>query len=349
MTLLVGAVLVLSGCTVNQSAEILKTYYSLGSISKSSDGGVTWVLGADAGDKGNTLLAANILSLEVSPLNSQVVYAGTEKNGLLVSRDGGETWDKTNFVPEKVYGLALSTENAETLYASGAWEGRGKIYKTIDGGNEWKEIYVEPSNGPLVTALQISRKNSQVLYAGTTEGMIIKTINGGVSWKNLHQASGPITTIALDYLDESVAYFVEFEGGILRAKNGGEDGNFEDLSKNIQLLGFGVNVYSLAIDPASKGAFYLGLGNGVVRGTAFGDKFEQLNVLESSKRFPVKSLAVNPQNSRELIYSTAGAIYRSVDRGEKWSVQQLSASSFVQQIRYNQSNPQVIYLGLRKN
>jgi len=55
-------------------------------IHKSSDGGHTW----EAKNKG--LASLNIRAMAISPLDSNILYAGTNKDGLYQSINGGETW-----------------------------------------------------------------------------------------------------------------------------------------------------------------------------------------------------------------------------------------------------------------
>jgi len=50
------------------------------------DGGENWV------QKNNGLTSANIISLAISQGNSNVVYAGTEDEGVFATADGGDNW-----------------------------------------------------------------------------------------------------------------------------------------------------------------------------------------------------------------------------------------------------------------
>lgn len=64
-------------------------------IHKSDDGGQTWqAVNAGLGN-------LNIRALALSPINSQVVYAGTNGAGLYRSYDGGKTWEPVPLVLEQ--------------------------------------------------------------------------------------------------------------------------------------------------------------------------------------------------------------------------------------------------------
>ena len=223
---------------------------------------------------------------------------------------------------------------------------RGKIYRSIDSGTNWKEIYTEPSTNTVISSLEISKKDSSVLYAGTSEGVILKSIDGGQSWINEYKASGPVIDISFDAADDSIVYFGVFDQGIVRTKDAGN--SFDDLTKNINSVVSNAQVVSLTADPSQSGTLYIGLEKGIVRGTSAGDVWEKINIIESSANFPVRAIAVNPQDSNEIIYSTAQAIYKSIDGGVQWSTFQLATDRIVEVLKYNTLIPSVIYAGLRK-
>ncbi|RMH05038.1 MAG: hypothetical protein D6704_10155, partial [Nitrospirae bacterium] len=56
-------------------------------VHKSTDGGKTWQ------PKNTGLVNLNIRALAMSPQDSQVLYAGTNRAGLFRSRNGGDTWE----------------------------------------------------------------------------------------------------------------------------------------------------------------------------------------------------------------------------------------------------------------
>lgn len=335
-------VILLSGCSIPGNSDS-----SAGNVLKSSDGGKNWELKVKIDEEKN-IAGVNVLSMAIDSRDSKTVYLGTKEDGIFVTRDGGESWKKLNFPPVKVYGLALDRFNSPVIYATGVWQGRGKIYKSQNSGEEWKEIYTEPANGTVIISLAISTQNSQALYAGTSEGAVFKTVNGGETWVNLTKAQGPVYGIVFDPANDDIVYFLVLKKAVLRTKDGGT--GFEDLVKNIaggKLLGSG-QVFSLAADAHQSGIVFAGLDNGIIKSTDFGDTWNPLNVLESSKEFPVQAIAVNPLDSKELIYSAAQAVYKSIDGGVQWSTTQLQTNKVVNAIQYDPANPGVIYLGLKK-
>jgi photosystem II stability/assembly factor-like uncharacterized protein len=212
-------------------------------------------------------------------------------------------------------------------------------------------VYTEPVNDSVISSLKISKKNPNILYCGTSEGMIFKSVDSGQSWKNLTKANGPVIDISFDAANDSIVYFGVSKGTILKTHDGG--GKVEDLqSLNLNKITegkmFTFNVYSIETDPRNSGVLYVGTDTGIWRGTDFGAKWEEINILESSKKFPVRAIAVNPQNSDEILYSNSGVIYRSVDNGATWLTFQLTTDKTVDMIKYNPVSSDIIYSGLRK-
>jgi photosystem II stability/assembly factor-like uncharacterized protein len=337
------AVMVLSGCGAN--TETPEVRYAINTVLRTVDGGETWEASSE-NNSGKTVITPEILALEIDPADSQTLYVGTEKDGLFVSSDEGESWKKINFPLARIYGLGISRGDSQVVFASGLLKDRGKIYRTFNGGEDWDEVYSEPANGPVISALAVDPKNQEVVYAANSSGMIIKTTDGGRAWENITKLEGPVSAISFDPGNSATVYFMTFNKSVWRTKNGGA--SLDNLKENIKTASSSGTPFSLAADPGGSGRFFIGLNNGILEGDDFGDKFGALNVIESSKKFPIRALAVSPRDPKELIYSSAQAIYKSTDGGKTWSTFQLDTARTGSQLKYNPQDPSTIYFGLRK-
>ncbi|HAV11043.1 MAG TPA: hypothetical protein DCX32_00630 [Candidatus Moranbacteria bacterium] len=345
LAVFLSATFFLSGCSLDTSIT-QSTGANLmpkATFIKTSDSGEIWEPKMKVDEK-KSISSINVLAVAVDPFDPNIVYLGSEKNGIFVSRDGAETWSQIKF-PEKVYGLALDHSARNVIYASGVFKGRGKIFKRTSEGSEWKEIYTEPADGTVISSLAMDKFNANVLYAGTNEGVIFKTTDGGNTWNNIHKAEAPVTSIAFDSANSNVVYFGVFQRSLLKTSNGGV--SVENITSKISGLDGNQSVFSVTTDPRSAGTLYAGLGNGIAKSVNGGENWVNLNTLGSSRNFPVRVLAVNPQNSSELIYVAGKAIYKSTDGGVQWSTFQLDTAKDVGGIVYNRNNPSIIYAGLR--
>ncbi|MBU2028363.1 hypothetical protein KJ761_00520, partial [Patescibacteria group bacterium] len=259
LVILLPVILVLSGCSLTGSSG---TSTTAGSFWKSTDGGKVWEVKNKMADNAS-VPDADILSLAVNPQDSQNILFGTAKNGIYKTTDGGESWAAVNFESEKVYGLAIDPRDPQTIYASGVWQKRGKLFKSIDQGANWEEIYTSVSNGTLIISLAISPKNPNVLYVATSDNQILQTQDGGNTWKNLFLATSPVVKIVPDYQDENLFYFNTVSGEIFKSQDGGKI--IEEISqKSFSDRNMTGSVRLVETDPNNRGWVYAGGKVGIV-------------------------------------------------------------------------------------
>lgn len=351
MLLFLGIILC-SGCSLAPASDKssgVKTFTLSQSVWKSTDGGKTWEA-KTKGEGAANIKDIDVLSLAINPADSNNIFVGLRKGGILESKNGGETWQfLKDFTSEKVYGLAISPADGKTLYASGVWQGRGKIFKSPDLGGSWKEIYTSPSNGPLVIAMALDKNNPNTVYAATSTNEALKSSDGGNSWKNIYLASSPILKIALDAKNSNLIYFVTDRGELFRSLDGGN--NFENISDKIKnslksLFNFKFNI--LEADPSVSSRVYVGGESGLLSSLDNGETWKNIPTLNDPKDFPVRAMAVNPQNSNEIIYGAAQSTCQSSDGGNNWTTFQFNTKASIKDILYSPSNAGVIYLGLTK-
>lgn len=345
LTLVVLAVFV-SGCSLGGSgtAKIKTT----GSIWKSTDGGKTWTVKNKTASKNNSGIAdANILAVAINPYDSNNVLFGTKNNGIIRTSDGGETLETTKFVSEKVYGLAFDLSDGRIIYASGVWDKRGKIWKSTDGGENWTEIFTSASEGPLVISLNVDKKNSNIIYASTSDNQVLKSTDAGGSWKNIFQAPSPVLQVAIDGNNSNLLYFNVQQNGIYRSRDGGL--GVENITQEISKVSKGSNSFNfLETDPNNSGWVYAAGAVGILRSKDNGATWEKINTLDDPQTFPVASVAIKKGNSSEIVYGAARAVYKSDNQGANWTPFQLADTKPVKVLKYSLTDPQLIYLGTSK-
>lgn len=131
-----------------------------------------------------------IYAIAESPLDSNIIWAGTDDGNLQVTADGGKTWSN---VVKNIAGLPANTWcsyvepsnfDKNTVYASFDGHAKGDmkpyIFKSTDLGKTWKKLSNEPMNS-YVHVIKEDLKSKSVLYAGTEWGLFI-SIDGGEKW-----------------------------------------------------------------------------------------------------------------------------------------------------------------------
>jgi photosystem II stability/assembly factor-like uncharacterized protein len=133
-----------------------------------------------------------IFTIAESPLNENVIWAGTDDGNIQVTKDGGKSW--TNVVaniqglPKNTwcYHIEASVFGEGTAYA--VFEGHSSndytpyTYKTTDFGKTWKSIITADVDG-FVRNIQEDYVNEDLLFLGTEKGLYI-TIDGGANWSH---------------------------------------------------------------------------------------------------------------------------------------------------------------------
>ena len=127
-----GLLFFLTGCTIKLPTSGSSTA-ATGSVYKSTDAGHTFEAKITIDEK-TKLSSADVLSVAIHPTNSQIIYIGTETNGLFRTTNGADTWQKIAFPPTKIYGLTVDNTNGDRLFATGVYESTGKIYRSLDAG-----------------------------------------------------------------------------------------------------------------------------------------------------------------------------------------------------------------------
>jgi hypothetical protein len=124
------------------------------------------------------LTGPDVRCLEVDPLTPDVVYAGTQGQGVFRSADGGRDWRPVGLPGVIVKSLAASPHQPGVLYAG--TKSPPLIYRSADAGVHWEELRgfrrvrgrwwwrspAEPPFTAYVLALAISPGDPQVVLAG---------------------------------------------------------------------------------------------------------------------------------------------------------------------------------------
>ncbi|MFA6973749.1 MAG: hypothetical protein WC238_03375 [Parcubacteria group bacterium] len=351
LAVLILAPMVLAGCSLTPAAPANTPPpppNPNNSLWTSTDAGKTWINNFPLNQKVD-ISKVDVLSLAVNPFDAKNVFVGLKGAGILKTDNGGQDWSYLNFQSEKVYGLDIDPKDGRIIYASGVWQKRGKIFKSTDSGENWVEIYTTPANGPLVISLVIDKRSPNIIYATTSDNQVIKSTDTGVSWKNIYTSSSPVLKVAIDRLDSNLIYMATQSGIIFRSKDGGK--KFEDLSSQSQRDKKSQNIREVTVietDPSNSGWLYAVGRAGMLKSSDAGKTWSKIEILNNPQNFPVKTLAVNPANSKELIYGAAQAAYRSVDGGVNWSTFQFDLAKNVNVIKYSNLDPTQLYLGFSK-
>lgn len=148
-------------------------YGAYGYLQASRDAGKTWEKVGRA--------PTDLVDLAASAVDADRLYAATE-SGLLVSRDGGRSWQPHTFDGETV---TMVEAAGGRLYAAVIGEGL-MTAEDVDEPN-WTEAGEAPGSG-IILHLAAGPSGSDRLYAADHASMIFASMDGGRSWKRFGQS-----------------------------------------------------------------------------------------------------------------------------------------------------------------
>lgn len=184
--------------------------------------------------------------LKFDPQRPGTVYAGTNGNGILLSRDGGTTWSAAGSIPQCTFVADLSLSGSEapgTVFAAGApsylctpddRSQAGGLFASTDGGATWEDRTHGLDRELLSVA--VDPNAPATLYAGGI--LLYRSTDAGASWQRtallpLYEESvvagltvGPDSTV---YAGMTGVY-ASTDGGASWAPLGGNSLNERDVS-----------------------------------------------------------------------------------------------------------------------
>jgi photosystem II stability/assembly factor-like uncharacterized protein len=348
-------------------------------VNKSCDAGITWTqrnqgITTRTGPSGD---GVPIFSLTIDPANPDIVWAGTQDaKGIYKSTNGGEKWTKkddgvTEGNEISFRGFGVHPDNSNIVFAGAEISSgilghefektRGKIYKTVNGGENWSCAW-EGNN--LVRFILFDPSNPKVMYASTgifdreaynDEGVgILKSIDGGQTWSQINNGipNSKGNRFAGFFEMHPVHHQVLFAasgnnvhgpGGVFRTKNGGL--NWEKkLSDDIFTI--------VTISSSDPNVVYAGSSRAFYRSEDGGDTWRRLWKQAEDcwgppgvrAGFPI-SAVVDPEDPYTLFANNyGGGNFKSTDGAETWvDASKGYTGAHLHAIAMDADDPAVIY------
>ena len=196
-----------------------KTMYFAGEVLfKTNDGGMSWTIispdltrndkskqAASGGPitKDNTGVEVydTIFSVAESPVQKELIWAGTDDGLVQLTRDGGQHWENVTpkAMPEwgTVSMIEASSHDAGTAYLAverhKSDDFAPYVFKTTDFGKTWTKLIAGFPANDYVHAVRIDPRHPSLLFAGTEQGVYI-SFNDGALWQPL-QLNLPVSPV----------------------------------------------------------------------------------------------------------------------------------------------------------
>jgi len=217
-----------------------KKYYASGhppkggnlGVMMSDDGGAAWRRISD-GING----PVDFHALTVSPKDPNILYGVYQ--GVQMSRDGGVNWERTGDAPEKLFSLAASPGNTDTLYAA-TMKG---LLKSTDRGSTWQVAY--PGQRPATMVRVTSAGHVYAFIYGTG---LITSLEPELKWETAATEFRDrfLIDLAVHPDDPKLLYALADTSAVMTSKDGGKTWySFEGSAKaTSEKLRAGARIYA---------------------------------------------------------------------------------------------------------
>ncbi|MDC0654683.1 glycosyl hydrolase, partial [Flavobacteriaceae bacterium] len=345
-----------------------------GGVWKTQDGGNKWENISDG------FFGGSIGSVSVAKSDPNVIYVGGgEKTvrgnvssgyGVWKSLDAGKTWNFSGLKNSRhIPRITIDPNNHDIVYAGvlgniyKSSDERG-LYKSVDGGKNWKKIlYSNEDSG--VVDLIIDPTNSRVIYASTWNvrrtpyslssggkgSALWKSEDSGDTWKEISLNKGfPDSTLGIIGVtvspvnNEKVWAIVENKdkGGLYLSNDGGESWELINNERKLrQRAWYYTRVYA---DTQDENLVYV-LNVRYHKSTDSGKSFKTYNAPHGDHH----DLWISPENPERMIIGDDGGAQVSYDRGESWSTYMNQPTSQFYRVTTDNSFPYRIYAAQQDN
>ncbi|MDP3971184.1 MAG: YCF48-related protein [bacterium] len=340
-----------------------------GGVFKSYDGGESWeqkTFISQEGRKKTTISDVNIATTVAHPNDSNIIYIGTNGNGMYTTLDGGETWVQSQINNGSVTSIAFDPKNPETIYVAK----NTTIMKTVDGGETWENVYSDVKASK-VNVIVVDSYDTSRIYASTSAGTIIKSYDYGINWDLHLQIENPVVEMLMAPYNTRIIYALTSEGVLYKTTNGGEalvtpdeldeqeeidtaggtnSGWDKLLAKDFKEKFDGAGrVYDVALDPNDFRIVYIVTSRGILRSYNEGLDWEDITTLigfKDKQNKNIRHLTVAPKDSETIYFVVGKKIHVSTDNGNAWkTLESFPTTRSVTSFLIDQDAPNVIYIG----
>jgi photosystem II stability/assembly factor-like uncharacterized protein len=311
-------------------------------------------------------------SLEVDPSDPDVVYMGTERNGIVKTSDGGITWRRlrrglrhsTDGYPE-VWDIAVSPFDSGLVIAATAGspgpvgypDSDAGVYRSVDGGTTWARsncgltnsyalcVRFDPGDSAgIALGIGAGKATFSALLGQPFDGALLRSNDGGLIWNSAAAPAGAERNVFWILRPTGPGGFVTFglcfeepskNLGFLRSEDGGRTWSaFAPTLRTRRITAFDVSANGRTLIAVERDAFM------IRRSTDAGLSWR---TTASQANGPVR---ISPSNPELVLFCGGEKAYRSVN-GLQSCDPVLTAMDRIDDVEFAASKPNVVYLATK--
>lgn len=304
-------------------------------------------------DEKNSINSLNVTDLAFDPVNKGVAYVSGLASGVYKTSNSGDTWKPLFSDQLDVYALAVDPSNPDIVYASSVVDGKGRIFKSITGGEEqFQSILINTKDESPVIGVLVDFYDPQKVYAISPSGELFRSLDKGETWSlyylfsEQHKNVKDITTVTMSPADSRIL-FVGTNDGMYRSGDGGEsfDRVFGGRGADDETQAKVRTINDLAFDVGNPNRVYLATDYSLFYSSDAGSSWQLMNKLPLTPgSVSILQVAVG---TTDTIYAAAGAtLYKSTDNGQSWLTSGVDTAKQISDIGINPFASEQVFVGV---
>jgi photosystem II stability/assembly factor-like uncharacterized protein len=344
-----------------------------GGVWKTTDAGNTWVNISDG------FFGGSVGAVAVSESDNNVIYVGmgektvrgnvSSGDGIWKSVNAGKTWKHIGLKNSRhIPRMRIHPKNADIVFAAvlgdlyKPTQERG-IYKTTDGGKNWKRVLFADENSGAIDLI-IDPNNPRILYATTWDvrrtpyslssggkgSAVYKSTDGGENWTNISTNKGlpkgiwGISGVTVSPVNSNIVWVLieNDKGGIYKSTDAGKTWKLINSERKLrQRAWYYTRLYA---DTQDEDILYV-LNVRYHKSTDGGKTYKTFNAPHGDHH----DLWIAPEDNQRMVIADDGGAQVSFDAGENWSSYMNQPTSQFYRVTTDNHFPYRIYVAQQDN
>ncbi|RJQ37779.1 hypothetical protein C4552_00070 [Candidatus Parcubacteria bacterium] len=316
-------------------------------VFRSDNGGRTWDPADAIEGRIGSIAGFRIRRLIPHPTDPDTLFAATESNGLWESRSRGALWAQIaddesmdgGLAPmADVLSVAINPDDPREWYVAAYQDRRGRLFRSLDDGNSFTEVYRTPSERFGVFDAYYD-SDTRAVWIITGQGGLLESRDRGETWRVVRWFADGLIRMLVSPRNEAVRFLVTPEGRVFRTEDRGA--SWVDITPNFRQFSGATAQQAWFID--SDGNLYLGSAYGLLRSRDHGDTFTAPPLIVPPESLPVRAVAAHPAEPFRVAAAAANQLYRSDDDGLSWSILISPPGSSITDLLFHPTDRSVIF------
>lgn len=331
-------------CLILVSACTSRPQYG-GGVFKSVDAGNSWQQKTNVcvlENENRILDRIDVSVLTLDPQDSRTIYLGSKRNGLFVSTNQAESWEKLRSLPKgEIYAVAIHPQARHIIFVSLD----NQVFRSLDAGRTWKIVYLEALPKVYAKKIVIDPISPQRIYLGLSDGRLVRSEDEAFSWSTLNNFKDRIQGILINASLPQRIYVATANKGIFRSDNMGLD--WVSLNDSLRDYSGSQKVSKILFQSHDPEILISSSNYGLLSTNNQGQTWQERKLLTDYGDLKIISFDFH-QNDPQIIYYTVqgrNLVFQSLDGGMNWTPKSVPTKNQLAEILIDPFNPYILYLG----